>query len=99
MFWNNLKELCSIKGISLNKMCNDLKISKSNINRWRLGGIPRSDTVNKISKYFNISIDELLADKKEKPHLNIEEIGLIDDMSLIDKKALELALTAAKPVN
>ena len=69
MFFDILSSLCSDAGITPTKLVIDLGISKSNVTNWRIGKVPKSDTVQKIAAYFGVSTDYLLGntDIKNKP--------------------------------
>ena len=69
MFFDILSSLCSDAGITPTKLVMDLGISKSNVTNWRIGKVPKSDTVQKIAAYFGVSTDYLLGntDIKNKP--------------------------------
>ena len=60
MFYDNLKQICSEKGVSPSAVCVNLKMSKSNVTRWKRGGVPNVNTVMKIAKHFKIKPGELL---------------------------------------
>lgn len=68
MFFNNLTELCHQKGISITQLALVLNISRSNVTNWKNGSVPKSDKIQKIAEYFNVSTDYLLGtEPKEKP--------------------------------
>ena len=49
--------------ISRNKFCADLKIGKNSVVNWEnRGNKPDGDTLIKIAKYFNVSVDHLLCE-------------------------------------
>lgn len=61
MFYDNLIKLCGEKGISLTVLVTvELKMSSSNVTKWRKGVVPKSDTVQKIADYFGVTTDFLL---------------------------------------
>lgn len=64
MFYGNIEQLCAKNGISITALLYQLKISKGNISNWKKGGIPKSDTVQKIAAYFGVSTDYLLTGKE-----------------------------------
>ena len=65
MFWENLKLLCSEKGISPNAMAEELSISSGSITNWKRGVMPRGNALKKISDYFGVSVQELTQSKIE----------------------------------
>lgn len=66
MFWDNFVSLCTQRGTSPNAVAAELKKSSGSVTAWKNGAVPRETTLKKIADYFEISIDELLYDQKEK---------------------------------
>jgi transcriptional regulator with XRE-family HTH domain len=65
VFFEQLSELCGKNGISLTSFVVDqLKMSKSNVTKWKDGVPPKSDTVLKIAQYFHVTTDYLLTGNK-----------------------------------
>lgn len=62
MFYDNLKELCERKQITIGYMAKQLGFSNATATYWKRGAIPKADTVKKIADYFNVTADELLND-------------------------------------
>lgn len=62
MFFVRLQELCNNKGINVTNLALELGISRSNVTNWKNGSIPKSDKIQKIAEYFNVSADYLLGD-------------------------------------
>lgn len=60
-FGVKLKELRTEKKLTQLQMANILETSKSNISKYEAGNVePSFDTLLKISKFFNVSVDYLL---------------------------------------
>lgn len=78
-----LKELRKEKGYTLEQVANDLNTTKVTLSRYENGTRePKSDTLNQLSDYFNVSIDYLFGKTNERtPHTKDEIIDV--------KKALE----------
>lgn len=85
MFWDNFVSLCTRRGTSPNAVAAELKKSSGSVTAWKNGAVPRETTLKKIADYFEISIDELLYDQKEKsPTVGTGEAKVyVDD--IIDK--------------
>jgi len=67
LFYERLCRLCKEKHIAPTVFIeSELKMSKGNISKWQSGKVPRSDTVQKIADYFNISADYLLGNSTAK---------------------------------
>ena len=68
MFYSYFDYLCKQKGVSKNKACQDMGVSRNVAAKWKATNTnPNMATLKKISEYFGVSIDELLAQGKEKP--------------------------------
>lgn len=62
MFYSYFDELCKQRGISQNKACKEMGLARSVASKWKSTQTqPSMNTLMKISEYFNVSIDELLA--------------------------------------
>lgn len=61
-FYENIQELCRIRGTKATTVCKELNLSTSMATRWRNGTIPNGTTLQKIADYFNVSVDYLLGD-------------------------------------
>ena len=75
MFFEQLQKLCNSNNISLTALVEDkLHMSRSNVTKWKDGKVPKIDTIQKISSYFNVSADYLLGnEQKNKPLVNNDE--------------------------
>ena len=62
-FWQVFTKLCNAHGKSATCVLSKLELSKGNANRWKNGGGPTLATAVKIAQYFNITLDELIAEK------------------------------------
>lgn len=65
-FWQVFTKLCNAHGESATCVLSKLELSKGNANRWKNGGGPTLATAVKIAQYFNITLDELIAEKNGK---------------------------------
>lgn len=78
MFYEQLKALCTEKGVSLTNVISELHMSAGNMSKWKNGGIPKSDTLSALSEYFGVTTDYLLGidTLKEK------SLAILDDQGL-----------------
>lgn len=60
ILYQRIKELCSEKGISINKLEIDLGVGVSSIQKWKGTYSPSVDKVIKVAAYFDVSVDYLL---------------------------------------
>lgn len=102
MFWDNFVTLCAQRGTSPNAVAAELKKSSGSVTAWKNGSVPRETTLKKIADYFEISIDQLLYDQKEKSpapegaELDAETIQLREIWDGADKEEREALLAMAK---
>ncbi len=64
-FHEKLKELRKNRGLTQEELSEALFVSRTAISKWESGrGYPGIDSLKEISKYFSVSIDELLSGEK-----------------------------------
>ncbi|MGN0819709.1 MAG: helix-turn-helix domain-containing protein [Christensenellaceae bacterium] len=93
-FSEKLQELRKSRGLTQEELSEALYVSRTAISKWESGkGYPSIDSLKEISKFFSVSIDELLSGEKlvsiaEKENkLNIRNIcdllfGIVDLMTI-----------------
>lgn len=70
-FHEKLQELRKSRGLTQEELAEALYVSRTAISKWESGrGYPNIDSLKEISKYFSVTIDELLTGEKL---LNIAE--------------------------
>ncbi len=91
-FYERVKRLCELRGISVSKLTDDLGFSKSAGTTWKTSsGSPRPGTIKKIADYFGITIDELKEDgiisNTEKPLTDNEKemLRLFSKLGIVDQ--------------
>lgn len=94
-FNEKLQELRKQKGVTQEELANSLFVSRTAISKWESGrGFPNLESLKSISKYFGISIDELLSGEeilafaekdKSNQRINIHCLifGLLDICSFV----------------
>ena len=79
-----LKELRKEKGYTLEQMAQDLNTTKVTLSRYENGTRePKSETLNQLSNYFNVSIDYLFGKTDERIIPTKDEV--IDVKKALDK--------------
>ena len=64
-FHEKLQELRKRRGLTQEELAEDLYVSRTAISKWESGrGYPNIDSLKEISKYFSVTIDELLSGEK-----------------------------------
>ena len=66
MFFHKYSELCKKKGKTPTGVAIELNVSRATVNYWKNGNVPKQDTLIKIANYFNVSVDYLLGNEKQK---------------------------------
>lgn len=61
LLYDNVKILCTAKGISISQLERDLEFPRSSICKWN-DNQPGIRKVQKVADYFNVSIETLLKD-------------------------------------
>lgn len=67
IFFENIKKLCIVNGISVTTLAIDLGLSRSTSSGWRKGSQPRGKTLKMIAEYFNVTVDQLI----ERPNADM----------------------------
>ena len=66
MFFDKYSELCKKKGKTPTGVAIELNVSRATVNYWKNGNVPKQETLKKIANYFNVSVDYLLGNEKQK---------------------------------
>ena len=94
-FYEKLQELRKSRGLTQEELAEALFVSRTAISKWESGrGYPSIDSLKEISRYFSVSIDDLLsgeqlifiAEKENKSNLNRVcdlLLGFVDLFSLM----------------
>ena len=83
-------------------MAEEIGLSNAAPTSWRKGAEPKQGTLEKISEYFNVSVDYLLGKehKKEKPtpksERNYEDERILDALDRADPATREAILLLLK---
>ena len=79
MFSDRFEKLCHEKGVKPGRACTEMGVSRSLAAKWKATGTekPSADVLEKMSAYFEKSIDEILG--KEKAPTPKDERQISDD--------------------
>lgn len=72
MFFDRYQTLCSEKGVSVYKACEDIGLNRSAVAKWKKGNQPNGTTAAKFAAYFGVTTDFLLCDTPE-PQRNVTD--------------------------
>ena len=77
--FNRIKKLCEENNTSITKLCVLVTGSSGNLNTWKKGYM-RTDYLQKIAEYFNVTTDYLITGQEKSPssYLTENEQKLID---------------------
>lgn len=99
MFVDTFCELCDKRGVSPNKACIDMGISRTSTAKWKSGSVPNGQTLSKIADYFGVTTDYLLgAETKKEPStdngekLSAAEAELLKLFRLVPEDKREMVL-------
>lgn len=74
VFYDIYVSLCKQKGVSPSKAAEENGLNRTSVVKWKSGTVPSGDTLNKLSRYFGVSMDYLLGNgQKETPTLTKED--------------------------
>ena len=94
-FHEKLQELRKSRGLTQEELAEALYVSRTAISKWELGrGYPSIDSLKEISKYFSVTIDDLLsgealisiAERENKTNIqNLFDLlfGMVDLLSVL----------------
>lgn len=85
------KKLCKQKGVTQQQALNDMVLGRNAVQSWDKGK-PRPETLQKISKYFSISVDDLLATLDSGTEDNKKTAIQTDDGNENEKEFINLFL-------
>lgn len=85
LFWKRFSELCDAQGIKPNPAAAEMGIGSGTLSKWKKEKtFPNGETLIKISKYFNCSVDYLLgiSDIKfpAKNEISINELVFLEKL-------------------
>lgn len=81
MFFDIFYDLCKENGVSCKRAAEEIGLSNSITTKWKkTGATPNTDTLNKIAKYFNVSVD-YLAGNVTDPFFRVDNAGTLADIN------------------
>jgi len=94
MFFDIFYALCKEKGVSCKRAAEEIGLSNSITTKWKkTGATPNTETLNKIAKYFSVSVD-YLAGNVSDPFFRLENDAILADIN--DTSGYEKAPTLTK---
>ncbi|WP_333604348.1 helix-turn-helix transcriptional regulator [Lactobacillus acetotolerans] len=90
MFPERLKEVRKAKKLSQRDLAQALSVSQQTIGSWEVGrSEPNTELLQRIANYFNVTVDYLLENEKEKSathpkHIDVEDI--VDQQAMLTSR-------------
>lgn len=85
-FYKNYCRLCSEAGKSVSGVAAEIGLSNAAASGWKKGKVPNDTTLDKLSRYFDVPVEELTSEKGIKKEQSAE----IDELSEPEKRLIEL---------
>lgn len=91
-FYESFLSLCAKAGITPSAAAEMIGLSRSSVNGWKTGKMPRESTLQRIAQLFNTSLEVVKGiESQEKIELNKENlITSEDELSYLKKQNAEL---------
>lgn len=70
MFYDIVNNLCKKRKTTITRMAEEIGLSNAAPTSWRKGSVPKLSTVQKISAYFDVSVEYLLGTETERKEEN-----------------------------
>lgn len=75
MFYSYFESLCAKKGVTVNKACKEMGVSRSVAAKWKSTNTePSAGTMIKISSYFNVPFEEVISHSKRSANASLKEL-------------------------
>ena len=75
MFYSYFESICAQKGVTVNKACKEMGVSRSVAAKWKSTNTePSLGTMVKISAYFGVPVEEVIAHSKKSINTSLEEL-------------------------
>lgn len=97
MFYDKFQELCKRKGVSCNRAAIEMGLSSATPTKWkRTEATPAGETLERIARYFDISIENLLDIPKATPEFSAADQDELLMYALFDGEATPEQLEEVK---
>lgn len=96
VFYDKLCEICREKNISVTNMVKELGLSSGNLSKWKSGGSPRADTLQKIASYLGVTTDTLLKGRLETSEMSDIQYALYHETAGVSEETLSKILEFAR---
>lgn len=93
VFYSYFDYLCKQKGVSANKACQEMGMSRNIAAKWKATNTnPNMKTLKRIAEYFDVSLDELLSHGEQSENATTESDGhpLRSELTKDEKELIDL---------
>lgn len=87
MLINNIKALCSEKGITITELERTLGFGNGTLHKWSKGKAT-TDSISKVADFFSVSVDYLLGREEKLPTQDAQELAKEYDLLTDEQKQL-----------
>ena len=99
MFYEQVKQLCDIRGDKITTVTVSLGFSKGSLSQWKKGSSPTAEVVKKFADYLDVSADYLLGRTANPsppdaatPYVTPEEYATIEKLRALPPEKRKLAV-------
>ena len=82
-FYNNYLSLCALTRKSPSRVANEIGLSNAAANGWKKGKAPSDVTLKKLADYFNVPVESLTEEQKEKAPGQMAEDFSADELEIV----------------
>lgn len=65
MFYENFSRYCKMVGKAESVVAKEIGRDSKTVTGWKNGAVPYNSTLKRLADYFGVTVEDLLADKKE----------------------------------
>ena len=104
MFYTQLVKLCKERGVKPSPVLKELGLSSGNLKRWANGASANYDTLDKLAKYFGISVNYFFDDDNQKKkiaeaqNVTTAELVVPELICQLEKLGFKLAMFDDEPI-
>lgn len=82
MFIDTFSALCNKKGVSMNRACIEIGISRTATAKWKNGSVPNGQTLAKIAEYFDVTVGYLLGSETNTAPAATSKGDVLDEIDV-----------------
>ncbi len=67
MFYDNVKEICELRGTTISTVLHEIGRASGNTGSWKIGKYPRIDIIMELAEHLQVTTDDLLYGPGKSP--------------------------------